>query len=353
MKHKRKELRKHAKKKKLHCVLLFNNTMNPDPNFLYLTGYDGYGCLMLLKNREVLFVPQMEQERALKIVKGIKVTVYSKNLLKYLKKSIKGKAVGIDYTSVTLSFMKVLKKELKKRFVDISSIIRGLRSVKTEKEIRIMKKACNISDRILAKCLANFRRFRTEEDVRAFLEREIIKNGCELSFPPIIASASSGAEPHHTPKKTKLRKGFCIIDFGIRHKRYCTDTTRTVYLGKPSEKEKEVYNFVLKAQKEVVNSIRPGQKCSKIYELMIKKLGKYSKYFIHALGHGVGIEIHELPDMKPRSKTTIKKGMVFTIEPGIYIKGRYGIRIEDTLLMAEKPVLLTKIPKDLLIISKS
>ncbi len=348
MKKRRRELRGHVKRKKLHCIILFNLTMNPDPNFFYLTGYAGYGCLVLLKDRELLFVPKMEFERARKTVKGIRVKVYRKNLWKSLRRYSRGRAIGIDFNAVTLTFLKILRKEFRRKtFVDISSVIRGLRSVKTANEIRILKKACRISDTILKKLFSGFRKFRTEKDVADFLESEARKNSCELAFQPIVASGPGAAEPHHTPQRKRLRKGFCVIDFGVKYKGYCSDTTRTVYIGKPSRKERDIYNLVLNAQKDVVGSLRPGQKCSDVYNRMIKDLGRYSRKFTHGLGHGVGVEIHELPDLKPKSNSILREGMVLTVEPGVYFDNKFGIRIEDTVLISKKPLVLTGVTKSL------
>ena len=156
--------------------------------------------------------------------------------------------------------------------------------------------------------------------------------------------------PHYEPRNTKLKKGFCMIDFGVKYKGYCTDITRTVYLGSPCDKEKQVYNFLLDIQNGIIKEIKINDSCSKIYGNCLKSMKNYSKYFIHGLGHGIGVEIHELPNLTLNSKDKITENMVFTIEPGIYIPKLFGIRIEDTTLMKKKPLVLTKVTKDLLIV---
>ncbi|MBD3313436.1 M24 family metallopeptidase [Candidatus Woesearchaeota archaeon] len=354
MRKKRRHLRHHVSKRKLHCMMLFNLGMYPDPNFYYLTKYDGYGCLILLKDREILLVPPMEYQRARKTVKGTSVKMYKKDFWDVLRKHARGKNIGLDYNSITLSFMKVIRKEMRKKsFVDISPVLREQRAVKTQDEIKTLKKACSISDKILKRFFSSFSRFRTEKQAAQFLETEAVKEGCGLSFPPIVASGSGAAEPHHAPKDTPIKKGFCIIDFGVKYNGYCSDTTRTVYVGKPSEKDKEIYNLLLNAQKDVVSSVRPGMRCSEPHKMIMHKLGDYGRYFIHGLGHGVGVEIHELPNLKPKSKEVFENGMVFTVEPGVYIGSRLGIRIEDTVLLDARPKVLTRISKDLRIIKKS
>lgn len=346
MRGKRRELRKHARKKKLHCIILFNPKMNVDPNFYHLTGFDGYGCMVLLKDKEYLFVPKMELERAKKTVKGIKVRAMDNGVSDAIKRYTKGKAIGIDFNAVTLSLMKSLRKEFrKKKFIDISSVLLELRKLKNKKETNILKKACRISDNILKRCFARFKKFRTEREVADFLEEETVKSGCKLSFNPIVASGKNASEPHHTPKNTKLGKGFCVIDFGIRYMGYCTDTTRTIYIGKPTKKDGEIYDLVLRTQKELIGELHPGKRCSEIYDECVKKLAHYGRYFSHGLGHGVGIEVHELPNLKPKSRDRIEKGEVFTVEPGIYVPGRFGIRIEDSICMGNRPLVLTRVNK--------
>lgn len=156
--------------------------------------------------------------------------------------------------------------------------------------------------------------------------------------------------PHHEPSNTKIKKGFCVIDFGVKYKGYCSDITRTICIGKPSDKEKETYNSLLAIQKNTINQIRSGKKCSELYDFVNNSLGKHQKYFTHGLGHGVGTQIHEMPNLSLNSKDRIKNNMVFTIEPGIYFPGKYGIRIEDTIFFKNKSILLTKTAKDLIII---
>ena len=170
-----------------------------------------------------------------------------------------------------------------------------------------------------------------------------------MAFKTIVASGKNSSFPHHTTKNKKLQRGFCIIDYGVRYKGYCSDTTRTVYLGKPSKKEVEIYNKVLQVQKDAIFMLEPGKTCGEIDASVRKVLGDR---FTHGLGHGVGIEIHEMPSFQPDSKHVLENNMVFTIEPGVYYESIYGIRIEDTVLLKGKAVCLTKAPKGLLRIGR-
>jgi len=200
------------------------------------------------------------------------------------------------------------------------------------KEMQIIKKAFNYGNKILNKTINNFKNFKTESDVSGFLEYETKKLGLGLSFPPIVASGSNGSMPHYEPRNVKLNKGFCVIDFGIKYNGYCTDCTRTIYLGNISKKEKNIYNFLLDIQKNIIENIKINDDCDEIYVNCVKSLGKYSKYFIHGLGHGVGVEIHELPNLTLDSKDKIGRDMVFTVEPGIYIPKTFWLERLDLRL---------------------
>ncbi len=165
-----------------------------------------------------------------------------------------------------------------------------------------------------------------------------------------MASGKAGSIPHHEPKKIKLRKGFCVIDFGVKYEGYCSDITRTIYLGLPTEKEIKIYNRLLGIQRKIIENIKPGKKCNEAYLETITLLDEYSENFTHGLGHGIGLNIHELPNLKSDSDETFKNNMIFTIEPGIYFENKFGIRIEDDVLIRNgKPIVLTKVQKKMII----
>jgi len=341
------------KKSKVSASVFFNFDEKPSTNFRYFSGFTGYGCLIIKPfGKPILLVPEMEYLRAKKTKNRNKVVIYKKPFFKFISKYLKGKIIGLDYSNVTLQFFKAIQKELKgKKFKDVFPHCASCRLAKTRTEITYLRKACKISDKILAKCFKNFKKFKTEFQVAEYLIEQTTKEGCVVSFPPIIASGSNAAEPHHEPKNRPLKKGFCIIDFGVKYKGYCSDTTRVLYLGTPTRKALELYEFMLKGQKNMVKFSKAGVKCGKIYDYSVEQLGKYAKYFTHGLGHGVGLNIHELPNLKPGSIDLLENGIAFTVEPGIYLPGKLGIRIEDTVLIKNgKPEILTKISKNLRIV---
>ncbi|MBW2976294.1 Xaa-Pro peptidase family protein [Candidatus Woesearchaeota archaeon] len=338
-------------------VIFYNlDSAKTTPNMFYFSGYNGIGALVIpRKQRPFLIAPDMEVERAKK--SGFKVYPMEKKrffesiLAVIIKNKIKRKRAAIDNNNFTLNSYKYFRKQFKGiKTKDISLDCLKLRQIKTNKEILILKKSCNYAGKILKKAICGFKDFKTEADVAAFLEYETKKLGLDIAFKPVVASGINGSMPHHEPKNVKLKKGFCVIDFGVKYKGYCSDITRTIYLGNISKREREIYKFLLGVQKNTVRNIKINDSCSRIYEECVKNLKNYSKFFNHGLGHGVGVEIHELPNLTLNSKDKILKNMVFTIEPGIYIPNKFGIRIEDTVLMENKPIILTGVTKDLLIV---
>src|SRR3989338_4511999 len=345
-------------KKNLDFAFFHNlDSTKINPNIMYFAGYNGLGALVITKRKmPFLLAPKMEFEKAKKSMVKKAYAINKKKFFDSVKivlkrNCIKDKKIAIDNVKYNLNFYKNFKKELNGiKTKDISLDCLRLRQVKTGEELQTIKKGFDYADKILKNAINNFGDFKTESDVSGFLEYETKKLGFDVSFPPIVASGSNASMPHHEPENVKLKNGFCVIDFGIKYKGYCTDCTRTIYIGKPNDEEKEVYSFLLDVQKNTINNIKINDNCGKIYENCVKSLGKYSKYFIHGLGHGVGVEIHELPNLTLSSKDKIIENMVFTVEPGVYIQKKLGIRIEDTVLMKRKAYILTKAPKDLLIV---
>ena len=346
------------KVKKSDCAIFYNSdSSRSNPNLFYFSGYSGLGAMVIpIKHKPLLIVPEMEFQRAkksmIKKVYSMEKKRFFESICKIIRKNkIKTRNIAIDKNNFTLNSFKHFKKQFKKvKVKDISSDCTRLREIKTEKEIQYLKRSCKYADKILQKAIRNFKSFKTESQAAAFLEYESKKLGLEMSFNPIVASGSNGSMPHHEPKNGNIKKGFCVIDFGVKYNGYCSDITRTVYIGKPSQKDKEIYNMLLKIQKDAIIQIRNNKKCSELYTFVNENLGKYKKYFTHGLGHGVGVEIHEMPNLTLNSKDRIKNSMVFTIEPGIYFPGKFGIRIEDTILFKNNAITLTKTSKDLIII---
>lgn len=221
------------------------------------------------------------------------------------------------------------------------------------KEIDCIKTACSITDKILKKLTKELKRnsFKTEKDIFNYLKQQTKKHNCRLAFKPIIATKENATEIHHKANNTRIKKGFLVIDFGVKYKGYCSDCTRTFYIGKPNKKEIKFYNLVLTAQLTALNNVKPGVYAADIDAIARAALWKYYKNFVHGTGHGVGKKVHQSPSLKPRSRAIIKKGDVLTVEPGLYFKNKLGIRIEDTIQVKDQAIILTKTTKKLINIS--
>lgn len=352
------EFRAILESKKCDFALFYNSDSSKvNPNLHYFSGYNGLGALILPRDKSpFLIVPGMELQRArksaIKKVYLMEKEKFFESVCRISKKNgLKTRNIAVDKNNFTLNSYKHFKKQFKNaKTKDVCLDCLKLREIKTEKEIKILKKSCSYADKILQKSIKEFRSFKTESEASAFLEYETKKNGLELSFNPIVASGSNGSVPHHEPSNAKIKKGFCVVDFGVKYKGYCSDITRTIFAGDPNKKEKEIYHFLLEIQNKTINQIKNNKKCSELYGFAVKSFGKYKNNFTHGLGHGVGIEIHELPNLTLNSKDRVRNNMVFTIEPGLYFPNKFGIRIEDTVLFKSKTAILTKTSKDLLII---
>jgi Xaa-Pro aminopeptidase len=227
-------------------------------------------------------------------------------------------------------------------------VIKGVRA------ISYISKACEVTDEIFTKIISSFN-FKTEIELRDFILSEIKNQGLKPSFPPIVTSGiRAGNEIHPTSTGNKLN-GFTIIDFGVRYKGFCSDMTRTIFISNGSEVSQsdiDIYNRVLNSQILGISKAQVGLPCRELDRIVRDSFLDDKKYFIHTLGHGIGRFIHEPPAIYYKWGTNKFKGnMVITIEPGIYIKNKLGIRIEDTCLITKKGcIALTKSPKELIVV---
>ncbi|MCR4335978.1 MAG: M24 family metallopeptidase [archaeon] len=201
-------------------------------------------------------------------------------------------------------------------------------------KLEAIERGCKLNDQIFLLVVAKFKakEFKTEKDVANFIDKEIKKAGAKNAFPTIVASGSNAVDWHHKPTPKKLRKDFCVIDFGSKFNQYCSDMTRTVFLGKASKTEKRIYNIVKRTQEKCIKKIKEGTSTTVLYLLAKKSLGAYADYFGHGLGHGLSKKIHDKPGIG-KKESKLKAGQIITIEPGIYIPRLLGIRIEDDVLV--------------------
>ncbi len=329
------------KKRKVSSAVLFNSDGKPNSNFVYFTDVPQViGALIIPSTGSpVLLTSLLEYDIAKRHSTIKKVIAVKKSYKDMLKKYLKGSRIGIDFSNLSVSTFKKLKKELKKRFVDISSHIHDLRMVKTPEEISRMRKAASLASLVISKAIAKASSRMTELDLARFIEMEMFRLDVKPSFPTIVASGKNSKNPHHIPSNSKL-KGFTVIDMGVIYDNYCSDISRTVYIGAPSKKELSDYEKVLQVQRECLEV--HGKSPKSLNDHAKKSLGKH---FIHSLGHGIGLDVHEAPSFNSPKK--LKDSTVVAIEPGLYAE--YGIRIEDDVLVKKIPEILTKFSKKLIV----
>ena len=236
---------------------------------------------------------------------------------------------------------------------ETEKIIEEQRMLKDEKEIEKITKACEITDRCFKHLLNFIKVGQTEKEIALEIERFFKTNGAEgTSFEPIVASGSNSSKPHAIPTDKKIDIGDVItLDLGCRYQGYCSDMTRTIFVGYVPEKVKKVYDLVLKNQNQIQREIRDGSNIKQLFRIVENdfKLNGYN--LIHSLGHGVGLDIHEYPYLHEKNDNFIKEKMVITNEPGIYMQGEFGVRIEDTLLVTKLgSISLTKSDKNYVVI---
>ncbi len=230
-------------------------------------------------------------------------------------------------------------------------LIHEVRAVKNKKELANIISAQRISEKVLAEALKYLKDGVSEIAVADFIKKSFMKYGAPiLSFPPIVSFGKNTANIHHEPSKSKLKRGDIIMfDFGCTVNQYCSDMTRTYFWGKASAKQKKVYEAVLQAQDIAISKLEKRERRAKVIDKLSRDFlaKKFKNNFKHGLGHGVGTVIHEWPNFKPKSEDILPVGCVMTAEPGIYLKGFGGVRIEDMLVITEKGAKnLTNVPKD-------
>lgn len=252
----------------------------------------------------------------------------------------KNEVLGIDKEWPSHFLIRLMEKNDNLKFVNSSKLLDKVRMVKDSEEIHFMREASKVNDSVMKDVIENvLHKGYSEKKVCKILLDLYEKYGTdEFSFEPLIAYGNNAAEPHHSSDDSMLKPGDSIIlDIGGRTKDYCSDMTRTVFYKEVNEESKRVYNIVLKANLKAIASIKPGIRfcdVDKAARGVIEKEG-YGKYFIHRTGHNIGIDVHEFPDVSEANDMVLQEGMIFSIEPGIYIPNKVGVRIEDLVVVTK------------------
>lgn len=322
-------------------------------NIFYYSGFTSEDAVVFItKDRQVLVTDSRYTVQARAEARDFEIRDVTEGVAK-IASLLDCEVLGFEENAVTVSQLSEYRK-FGKKLVPMQSLISELRRVKDEREIRRLAAAEALADSAYSYTIENFEYGMTERDVALSLEFYMRKNGASgTSFDTVVASGVRSSMPHGVATDKVIGIGdFVTMDFGCRLDGYCSDITRTVVVRKCSQRQREIYETVLAAQKAAISAIKPGVKCSDIDKVArdIIAAAGYGGNFGHSLGHSVGIEIHERPVFAPRTDEITKVGNVITVEPGIYIDGFGGVRIEDVVAIGENTQNLTKSCKDLTII---
>ncbi|KAA6459190.1 aminopeptidase P family protein [Acidobacteria bacterium AB60] len=334
------------------------------PDVRYLCGFTGSSAALAVTRRSArMFTDGRYTTQAAAEVKAAQVEIVGRgpaiSAVQWMAAQAGAETAGFDPARTTVAELTRLKEALPARLRRTfltpvpAPLVETLRLVKDEDELRILREAALMGCRLFDHMLGFLRPGLMEVEVAAELEHQARLMGAEgMSFDTIVASGPRSALPHGRATAARLpRRGFLTLDFGIIHEGYCSDMTRTVYLGTAKPKERQAYEAVLAAQESAVAAVTAGVKCGEVDEAaraVLRDAG-LADAFTHSTGHGVGLEIHEAPRVGAGQATRLQAGMVVTIEPGIYLEGEFGIRIEDMVAVTRHGgQVLTPSPKALI-----
>jgi len=329
-------VRERLKEKKLDCLIV-----TKPANVSYMTGFLGDDSWALIGGRfAYLLTDSRYTEQATKECPHCKI-VERKGPMSETAASLMGKlrsvrTAGVE-DSTSVAVFRALRKNIGMRVRAVAGIVEAVREIKDSSEVAAIRAA----GRIAAEAFEKSRRFIeagvTENQLAGVLDLEIRKLGASNSFPTIVAFGANGSRPHHQPGKRRLKRNDCVlIDFGVKHKGYCCDLSRCFEMGRAGALYKRAYEAVVKSQLAAIEAIRAGAQIQQVDAAAKRVIAEYSfPIYGHGTGHGLGLEVHEMPVVAKNRKGKLKAGQVITVEPGVYIPGKLGIRIEDDVLVTE------------------
>lgn len=313
-------------------------------NISYLIGIDKSSeGILLITRKEVVYITDSRYIEAVNNVITIEDEIVVNDIRSVSKDDYENffmfcENVGFEENYVTYSeYKKIMHTYKIHNLVETEKIIEKQRMVKTAEEIELTKKACELTDECFT-YLTNFiQKGMTEKEIALEIRKYFMENGADdISFEPIVASGKNSSMPHAVPTDRKIEAGDIItIDFGCVYKGYCSDMTRTIFIDYVKEEYKKVYDLVLKNQQLTLKEYGEGKNSKVATNIVINDFKVNGFDLVHGLGHGTGLEIHELPFVNSRAENILKENMIVTDEPGIYIPGHFGVRIEDTVLVGK------------------
>jgi Xaa-Pro aminopeptidase len=338
--------------RELDCLLVTNLV-----NVRYLTGFTGTnGACVVARGERVFLTDFRYVEQARSQVQGYEAVRAGQDMLVDLAGRLRGRA-GFDDAHVSVEFHRKLGEKLGEsvELVPAGGLVEELRAVKDELEVAAMRSAAAIADEAYEELRERGLAGRSEREVALSLARAMEDRGAErAAFPPIVAAGAQGALPHATPRDVDISAGtLVVVDMGAELDGYCSDCTRTFATGPLDDAALEAYELVRRAQATALAAVSAGASCKGLDALareIIEEAG-HGERFGHGLGHGVGLEVHERPRLGKTAEGELRAGNVVTVEPGVYLPGEFGLRIEDLVVVTDgEPEVLTGFPKDLVTI---
>ncbi|HBG22355.1 MAG: Xaa-Pro peptidase family protein [Syntrophaceticus sp.] len=327
-------------------------------NVFYLSGFSGgEGLLLVTQQASFLFADGRYQEQAQQEAPGCKFILYKKSFVKALTELARTEGIQsicFEQDHLTYWQWERLRESFSAELVPVKGLVEKLRLLKDETEIELIREAGAITASAFRYLLGEIRPGQSEQEIAIILEYFMRSNGSgPPAFETIVASGERGALPHGTATEKKIRRGELItFDLGATYKGYAADLTRTIAVGTVSARQQEVYEIVREAQARGIRAVRAGVKAAEVDSHVRRFFAEagYDDYFVHSLGHGVGLAVHEGPRLAQGEDLLLEKGMVVTIEPGVYIPRWGGVRIEDTVLVKENGCeILTPVTKYLIV----
>lgn len=357
------DITKYMKEDDLDLLLIGTST-----DLEYLTGLSSMACerfkaLAILKDGRHFFIsPELYYEETRQVFgDDEKIFVWSDSdgFLKSIHEAdaiyqLQDMNIGVNDVIRAIDMI-AIQGVIHGKFFDGSGIMEKVRQIKDEEEMALMKKSALIADQVAEEIIQFIRPGLTEGDIAKRIKELFIEKGADdISFEPIVASGPNSSKPHYNDDKRIIEeRDIIVLDFGGRYKGYCSDMSRTVFVGKPTKEQEEIYNIVRRANTEAELFAREGVTASEVDKKardIIKEAG-YGQYFLNRTGHGIGMAIHEAPYIKEGNEVILQNGMTFSVEPGIYIAGKFGMRIENIVLIEDgKSNILNKFTKEMIVL---
>lgn len=340
-------LRQSLEKERVDCLVVTSR-----PNILYLTGFTGSaGILLVTAGSSTLFTDGRYTEQAAKEVRGAEVVIPKRGAQRAaLARAARAKRIGFEASAGYRFFRQLSDAVGSRRLRAVDGAVERLRVVKEEEEIERIRQSVQLNSRALEETIPLLRPDMTEVEVAAEIEYRMRRCGAEQpAFETIAAAGPRSAMPHARATAAPLgKKGFLVLDHGAILAAYASDMTRTLCLGHAGRRQRAIYGVVLEAQQRAVEAVRAGVSCSQVDAAARQHIARrgYARQFPHSTGHGLGLEVHEAPRIAASEKSVLPAGAIITIEPGVYLPGFGGVRIEDVVVVREKGAeVLTPTPK--------